>query len=257
MSSRRHLALLSVTLALVVSACSGLRLSPVTAEPTSNWIPGKFIWHDLITHDISAVKLFYAGVFGWKFEALPGTDRYTVIRHNGEMIGGIAFSDRKIDGKPISQWVSMMSVPDVDRGVWLLDGLRPHVDRVEVDPLAVVLGLVRGPDDLHRLHPLAEHLVNLGRRPHAVTLQQHRVQPGSILPPEPIHILLGEVHPPRIQIVEVVVEESLAQCLVERKPGEVAVLQHDGHVATDFIEIRLLGTGRNPSECRSSSDRGG
>ena len=155
MSSRRHLALLSVTLALVVSACSGLRLSPVTAEPTSNWIPGKFIWHDLITHDISAVKLFYAGVFGWKFEALPGTDRYTVIRHNGEMIGGIAFSDRKIDGKPISQWVSMMSVPDVDRGVTRIReaggrvyaGPRDIADRGRLaivgDPEGAVFGLVR------------------------------------------------------------------------------------------------------------------
>jgi len=155
MSSRRHLVLLSVTLALVVSACSGLRLSPVTAEPTSNWIPGKFIWHDLITHDISAVKLFYAGVFGWKFEALPGTDRYTVIRHNGEMIGGIAFSDRKIDGKPISQWVSMMSVPSVDQaasrirqaGGRVYAGPRDIDDRGRLaivgDPQGAVFGLVR------------------------------------------------------------------------------------------------------------------
>ena len=155
MSLRRQLALLSVILALVVSACSGLRLSPVTAEPTSNWIPGKFIWHDLITHDVSAVKLFYAGVFGWKFESLPGTDRYTVIRHNGEMIGGIAFSDRKVDGKPISQWVSMMSVPDVDLaasrirqvGGKVYAGPRDIDDRGRLaivgDPQGAVFGLVR------------------------------------------------------------------------------------------------------------------
>jgi hypothetical protein len=155
MSSRRQLALLSIVLTLVVTACTGLRLSPVTAEPTSKWIPGKFIWHDLITHDISAVKLFYAGVFGWKFEALPGTDRYTVIRHNGEMIGGIAFSDRKIDGKPISQWVSMMSVPSVDRaasrirqaGGKVYAGPRDIDDRGRLaivgDPEGAVFGLVR------------------------------------------------------------------------------------------------------------------
>ena len=117
MSQRRQRVLLSLTLVLIVSACSGLRLSPVTTEPTSNWIPGKFIWHDLITHDVSAVKLFYAGVFGWKFEDLPGTDRYTVIRHKGRRIGGIVYSDRKIDGKPVSQWVALMSVPSVDQAV--------------------------------------------------------------------------------------------------------------------------------------------
>ena len=155
MSPRRQLVLLSVTLALVVSACSGLRLSPVTAEPTSQWIPGKFIWHDLITHDVSAVKLFYAGVFGWKFEALPGTDRYTVIRHNGEMIGGIAFSDRKVEGKPISQWVAMMSVPSVDQaasrirqaGGKVYAGPRDIDDRGRLaivgDPEGAVFGLVR------------------------------------------------------------------------------------------------------------------
>jgi len=155
MSPRRQLVLLSVTLALVVSACSGLRLSPVTAEPTSNWIPGKFIWHDLITHDVSAVKLFYAGVFGWKFEALPGTDRYTVIRHNGQMIGGIAYSDRKVEGKPVSQWVAMMSVPSVDQaasrirqaGGKVYAGPRDIDDRGRLaivgDPEGAVFGLVR------------------------------------------------------------------------------------------------------------------
>ena len=155
MSSRRQLVVLSVALSLAVSACSGLRLSPVTAEPTSKWIPGKFIWHDLITHDVSAVKLFYAGVFGWKFEDLPGTERYTVIRHDGEMIGGIAFSDRKIDGKPISQWVSMISVPSVDRAVGLIRqgggkvyaGPRDIADRGRLaivgDPEGAVFGLVR------------------------------------------------------------------------------------------------------------------
>ena len=155
MSLRRHLVLLSVLLSLVVAGCSGLRLSPVTAEPTTNWIPGKFIWHDLITHDVEAVKRFYSGVFGWTFQALPGTDRYTVIHHNGEMIGGIAFSNRKIDGKPISQWVSLMSVPNVDVAISRLRqsggkvyaGPRNIDDRGRLaivgDPQGAVFGLVR------------------------------------------------------------------------------------------------------------------
>ena len=155
MGQRRQRVLLSLTLALIVSACSGLRLSPVTTEPTSNWIPGKFIWHDLITHDISAVKLFYAGVFGWKFEDLPGTDRYTLIRHNGEMVGGIVYSDRKVDGKPVSQWVSLMSVPSVDQAVARIReaggrvyaGPRDIDDRgrlaVVADPEGAIFGVVR------------------------------------------------------------------------------------------------------------------
>lgn len=155
MSSGRQRIVLSVILSLVVSACSGLRLSPVTAEPTSNWIPGKFVWHDLITHDVSAVKLFYAGVFGWRFEDLPGTDRYTLIRHDGRMIGGIVYSDRKVDGKPVSQWVSLMSVPDVDQAVdrvrevggRIYAGPRDIDDRGRLaivgDPEGAVFGVVR------------------------------------------------------------------------------------------------------------------
>jgi predicted enzyme related to lactoylglutathione lyase len=174
MSLRRQLALLSVTVSLVVSACSGLRLSPVTAEPTSQWIPGKFIWHDLITHDVDAVKSFYGGVFGWTFEALPGTDRYTVIRHNGEMIGGIAFSDRKVDGRPISQWVSWMSVPNVDlaasrirqAGGKALAGPRDVDDRgrlaIVADPQGAVFGLARttGGDPRERDAELGDWLWN-------------------------------------------------------------------------------------------------
>ena len=137
MNLRRQLAVLTVAVALVAPACTGLRLSPVTAQPTSQWIPGKFIWHDLITHDVSAVKLFYAGVFGWTFEDLPGTTRYTVIRH------------------AISQWVSMISVPSVDRAVGLIRqgggkvyaGPRDIADRgrlaIVADPEGAVFGLVR------------------------------------------------------------------------------------------------------------------
>jgi predicted enzyme related to lactoylglutathione lyase len=155
MSQRRQRVLLSLALVLIVSACSGLRLSPVTTEPTNNWIPGKFIWHDLVTHDVSAVKLFYAGVFGWRFEDLPGTDRYTLIRHNGEMVGGIVYSDRKIDGKPVSQWVGLMSVPSVDQAVARIreaggrvyGGPRDIDDRgrlaVVGDPEGAVFGVVR------------------------------------------------------------------------------------------------------------------
>ncbi len=155
MSLRRHLVLLSVLLSLVVAGCSGLRLSPVTAQPTSKWSPGKFIWHDLITHDVPAVKRFYAGLFGWTFEALPGTDRYTVIHHNGRMMGGIVFSNRKIDGRPISQWLSLLSVEDVDRAVSLvqrgggalLGGPRDIDDRgrlaVVKDPQGALFGFVR------------------------------------------------------------------------------------------------------------------
>jgi predicted enzyme related to lactoylglutathione lyase len=174
MSLRRRLGLLSLTVSLVVSGCSGLRLSPVTAEPTNTWIPGKFIWHDLITHDVDAVKSFYGDVFGWTFEPLPGTDRYTVIRHNGEMIGGIAFSDRRVDGEPVSQWVSWMSVPNVDlatsrlrqAGGRVLGGPRDLDDRGRLaivgDPQGAVLGLVRttGGDPPDRQAGLGDWLWN-------------------------------------------------------------------------------------------------
>jgi predicted enzyme related to lactoylglutathione lyase len=101
------------------SACTTTRVivPPVTSPPTNTHLTGQFVWYDLITSDVASAKKFYGGLFGWEFEA-AGKDasEYTIIKADGTPIGGIIYSEKakEIDGE---QWLSYLSVSDVDRAV--------------------------------------------------------------------------------------------------------------------------------------------
>jgi len=93
-------------------------LPPVTPTPTGEYHVGKFVWRDLLTHDLPGVKRFYGELFGWRFQETGEEDsRYTVITHGGRPIGGIVYTAREEGQANRSQWVSYLSVPDVDRAV--------------------------------------------------------------------------------------------------------------------------------------------
>lgn len=101
------------------SACTTTKVivPPVTTPPTNTHLTGQFVWYDLITSNVEGAKKFYGGLFGWEFEA-PGKDasEYLIIKADGTPIGGIIYSEKakKINGE---QWLSYLSVPDVDRAV--------------------------------------------------------------------------------------------------------------------------------------------
>jgi len=96
-------------------------LPSVSDASSSERLPGKIIWRDLLTHDLEGSKEFYGSLFGWEFESIGnesgfGSDSaYTLIRHNGNLIGGM-IDTVALNGKDdISQWVVVMSVGDVDK----------------------------------------------------------------------------------------------------------------------------------------------
>lgn len=102
-------------------ACTTIQvdLPSVTDAPTSERLPGKIIWRDLLTHDVEGSQKFYGSLFGWEFEAVGsasgfGSDSaYTLIRHNGVLIGGM-IDTVALNGKDdVSQWIVVMSVDDV------------------------------------------------------------------------------------------------------------------------------------------------
>ncbi len=102
---------------LIVTSCiTGISYPPVTQSPTGNHHTGQFVWHDLASPDPSASMDFYSKVFGWKFETLgSGETSYYVISANGKAIGGIfKLADRY---GTVGEWVSSVSVPDVDAAV--------------------------------------------------------------------------------------------------------------------------------------------
>ncbi|MFP2906685.1 VOC family protein [Pyxidicoccus sp. 3LFB2] len=93
------------------AAKAGIPLSPVP-------LYGKFVWHDLVTHDPSAVKRFYGQLLGWEFQDVRGAARpYSLIKSEGRWIGGIVQPTSAAGREAASQWLGYLSVPDVDGAV--------------------------------------------------------------------------------------------------------------------------------------------
>jgi predicted enzyme related to lactoylglutathione lyase len=126
---------------------------PVTAEAPGA-LPGKFVWHDLVTDDPAACSRFYSSLLGWEFEHTQRLGRsYQVARLDGRRVAGMVPIDAKGAERP-SQWVGYVSVPDVDRAVDAVAraGGRALVGPLDVpagraaviaDPQGAALGLVR------------------------------------------------------------------------------------------------------------------
>jgi len=128
-------------------------LPPVVQEPTNTHSTGKFVWHDLLTHDVRADTTFYGPLFGWEFIPVP-EGKYLVVTQNGTPIGGIVPLEKK-DQNVYSQWLSYLSVPDVDSAAGLTERNGGRVYRepfdlpgrgrvaIILDPEGAPLALVR------------------------------------------------------------------------------------------------------------------
>jgi predicted enzyme related to lactoylglutathione lyase len=111
---------------LIVTACAGQRptIPAVTPNPTGTYHIGKFIWFDLLTDDVPAVKAFYSELFGWEFEGRQeDVSSFATIKKDGRPIGSVIYLERLDEKVSESQWLSYLSVPDVDRAV---DHVRHH-----------------------------------------------------------------------------------------------------------------------------------
>jgi uncharacterized protein len=155
---RRDLLGLAAGAALLGTACT----TTPTVAPTQGMaisktpLVGKFVWRDLMTDDPALVKPFYAALFGWEFVETKALDRpYTLIKSGGQFIGGIAKGQRRVVHESNAQWLSFLSVADVDRaaqataaagGAVLVAPFDvPKVGRAAVvtDPQGAPLGLMR------------------------------------------------------------------------------------------------------------------
>ncbi|MEM6544060.1 MAG: VOC family protein [Pseudomonadota bacterium] len=77
--------------------------------------PGNFVWHDLISDDVSGSIRFYSQLFGWEFtEFSPLSERYWTISHRGRLIGGMVAQSSLPTTNDVSQWVSLLSVDDAE-----------------------------------------------------------------------------------------------------------------------------------------------
>jgi predicted enzyme related to lactoylglutathione lyase len=80
---------------------------------------GKFVWNELMTHDVEKAKSFYKDVIGWSYESMPGPENstYWIVKNGGERAGGL-FPMVKPELRDVpEQWVSYIAVDDVDARV--------------------------------------------------------------------------------------------------------------------------------------------
>ena len=79
---------------------------------------GAFHWNELMTRDVKKSKDFYSKTLGWTYEDMPmaGMDgNYTVIKLNGEMVGGmLPIGGPMFEGVPES-WFAYIAVDDLDK----------------------------------------------------------------------------------------------------------------------------------------------
>ncbi|HEY0574415.1 MAG TPA: VOC family protein [Pseudonocardia sp.] len=79
--------------------------------------PGSLVWEDCQLTDPKAGKEFYAAVFGFGYEPVPGApDDYAGFTVNGQLAGGIGPIMGAPEGTP-SSWLAYFSVADVDAAV--------------------------------------------------------------------------------------------------------------------------------------------
>ena len=109
-----------IAVALAVAGCAAMApdLPPITDSPTGTRDSGRVVWHDLLTNTPEQSRLFYSELFGWEFErpTMISSGAYYLIRHNGRLIGGMVDANQ-LDRENISQWMTVISVDDIDAAV--------------------------------------------------------------------------------------------------------------------------------------------
>lgn len=98
------------------------RLPALNAPPIDRYIPGKFVWFDLVTDDLAATRRFYGSVFGWGFRSEEGTpEAYIAIENGGTPIGGVFVPGRRRGSEASARWIALMSVENIHRAVRYVD----------------------------------------------------------------------------------------------------------------------------------------
>jgi hypothetical protein len=101
--------------------CSGsVALPPLVDGPATPQIPGKFVWHNLVTGDGEAARQFYGELFGWEFD-VKDDGRYSVITYQGRNLGGILDTSKEGKMPKGGHWLSAMSVPNLDASLAAID----------------------------------------------------------------------------------------------------------------------------------------
>jgi predicted enzyme related to lactoylglutathione lyase len=139
----------ALVIALFASACTSTNsLPPIPTGEGAQHIPGKIVWHALLTDDTAGAKKFYGALCGWTFTPVAENTAYTTIRNEGRDVGTI-IEVKDTQGMKITQWLSFMSVEDVDAAAALCKTagsvLRGPMDVPQFGRVAVVKDALGAP----------------------------------------------------------------------------------------------------------------
>jgi predicted enzyme related to lactoylglutathione lyase len=107
------------------AARSGLpSLPPLNDPATDTQLPGKFVWADMFSSDVSGARRFYGELFGWDWRWVserPGK-RYGIFTNDGAAVAGLAQVEAPNAQETYARWVHYISVEDVAAAVSGVEG---------------------------------------------------------------------------------------------------------------------------------------
>jgi predicted enzyme related to lactoylglutathione lyase len=113
MIARLRLAVIASVLLVLACGASAAELAFPSIGTAGKYYPGKFIWFDLVTNDLSAARQFYGAVFGWQFRTIgPAPASYTLIEDQGHSVGGMFMRAPPPGAKASARWLALISVSD-------------------------------------------------------------------------------------------------------------------------------------------------
>jgi len=128
---------------------------PITESAAKISLPGKFVWFDLFTTDMTAAANFYGALFGWEDRRTNENDASVkTFYHHGKPVANM-IGRESIPGD--SQWLAYMSVDDVDSALEITEALGGSIHReakdlpnrgrigVAVDPQKAAFAMVTSP----------------------------------------------------------------------------------------------------------------
>jgi hypothetical protein len=100
----------------LLSLVFALLLAQQPTDPARSALPdvgtGRIAWFDLTTTDLAKSKEFYAGLFGWRFDPVEGTDQAVQVVAQGTAIGTIRGAEGQISPFNGVVYVQVADMPE-------------------------------------------------------------------------------------------------------------------------------------------------
>jgi predicted enzyme related to lactoylglutathione lyase len=94
-------------------------LPPLNDPATDTRLPGKFIWADIFTSDVSGARRFYAEMFGWEWRWISENPDhpYGMFYLDGVAVAGVAHREAPDEDKAYGRWVYYIATGNVAEAV--------------------------------------------------------------------------------------------------------------------------------------------